>query len=100
MIFDIRNKIIIVTGSNSGIGLVISKSLIECGAAVIRLDRKFNSKKFKILKKNKSYLDIEIDWSDTKKIPKLLNDIKQKFNRIDGWINCHGITKEIDVNTK
>lgn len=99
MIFNIRNKIIIVTGGNSGIGMVISKFLTEHGAVVIRLDRKFNSKKFKILKKNKSNLDIEIDLSDTKKIPKLLKNIKKKFNRIDGLINCHGITKEIDVNT-
>ena len=99
MIFDIRNKTIIVTGGNSGIGLVISKSLIEYGAAVIRLDKKFNSKTFKVLKKNKSNLDIEIDLSDTKKIPKLLKNIKQNFNKIDGLINCHGITKEIDVNT-
>lgn len=99
MIFDIRNKIIIVTGGNSGIGMVISKFLIEYGAIVIRLDRKFNSKTFKILKKNKSNLDIKIDLSDTKKIPKLLKNIKEKFNRIDGLINCHGITKEIDVNT-
>ena len=83
MIFDIRNKTIIVTGGNSGIGLVISKSLIEYGAAVIRLDKKFNSKTFKVLKKNKSNLDIEIDLSDTKKIPKLLKNIKQNFNKID-----------------
>ena len=99
MIFNIKNKIIIVTGSNSGIGLVISKSLIEYGAVVIRLDKKFNAEPIKIFKKKKSNLDIEIDLSDTKKIPNLLRNIKKKFNRIDGLINCHGITREIKVNT-
>ena len=36
MIFDIKNKVIIVTGSNSGIGKLISEFLLEYGAKVIR----------------------------------------------------------------
>ena len=90
MIFDITNKIIIVTGGNSGIGLEISKNLIKFGALVIRLDKKFKSETFNVIQKNISNLDIEIDLSDTKKIPKLLKNIKKKFKRIDGLINCHG----------
>ena len=84
MIFVVRNKTIIVTGGNLGIVLLILKNLI------------LKRSKFK---KNKSNLDIEIDLSDTKKIQKLLNNIKQNFNKIDGLINCHEITMEIDVNT-
>ena len=99
MIFDITNKIIIVTGSNSGIGLTISKNLIKFGAVVIRLDKKFKSETFNVIQKNISNLDFEIDLSDTKKIPKLLKNIKKKFKRIDGLINCHGITKETNKNT-
>ena len=99
MLFNITNKIIIVTGGNSGIGLTISKSLIKFGAVVIRLDKKFKSKTFNVIKKNVTNLDIEIDLSDTKKIPNLLKKIKKNFKRIDGLINCHGITKEINNNT-
>ena len=84
MIFVVRNKTIIVTGGNLGIVLLILKNLI------------LKRSKFK---KNKSNLDIEIDLSDTKKIQKFLNNIKQNFNKIDGLINCHEITMEIDVNT-
>ena len=43
MIFDIKNKVIIVTGSNSGIGKLISKFLLEYGAKVIRIDKNFNN---------------------------------------------------------
>ena len=99
MIFDIKNKIIIVTGGNSGIGLIISKSLIEFGAVVIRLDKKFNSETLNTKKNSLSSLDIQIDLSDTKKIKKLVKDIIKKFNKIDGLINCHGITKEISGKT-
>ena len=79
MLFNITNKIIIVTGGNSGIGLTISKSLIKFGAVVIRLDKKFKSKTFNVIKKNVTNLDIEIDLSDTKKIPNLLKKIKKKL---------------------
>lgn len=96
MIFDIKNKVIIVTGGNSGIGLMISKYLIQYQAKVIRLDKKFLDKsKKKKIKNSLGSLDIKIDLSDIKKIPKILNKIKNKFNRIDGLVNCHGITKEI-----
>lgn len=46
-------------------------------------------------KKYINCLDIEIDLTETNKISKLLNKIINNFNRIDGLINCHGITKEI-----
>ena len=99
MIFDIKKKVIIVTGSNSGIGLTISKFLVSYGAKVIRLDKHFSNKLTK--KKTKKYincLDIEIDLTEINKISKLLDKIKNTFNRIDGLINCHGITREIKNN--
>ena len=50
MIFDIKNKVIIVTGSNSGIGKLISvEFLLEYGAKVIRVDKNFNNAAKKII---------------------------------------------------
>ena len=43
MIFDIKNKVIIVTGSNSGIGKLISKFLLEYGAKLIMIDKNFSN---------------------------------------------------------
>ena len=101
MIFDIRNKVIIVTGSNSGIGKLISKFLLEYGAKVIRIDKRFsNASKKKLLKSNPLSFDIKLDLSEVKKIPLNLKFIQKKFKKIDGLINCHGITKEIRNNKK
>lgn len=101
MIFDIKNKVIIVTGSNSGIGKLIAKFLLEYGSKVVRIDKSFlkdDNKKF--LKNNFVSFDIKADLSNTKKIPKILKTITTKFKKIDGLINCHGITKEIRNNKK
>ena len=101
MIFDIKNKVIIVTGSNSGIGKLISKFLLEYGAKVIRIDKNFsNSTKKKTFKSNSESFDIKFDLSDVKKIPSILKIIQKKFKKINGLINCHGITKEIKNNKK
>jgi len=94
--FNINKKVIIITGGNSGIGLTISKYFTNYGAEVIRIDKKFSNKiNNKSSKNNISNLDIKINLSDTKKIPKLLFKIKKRFSKIDGLINCHGITKEL-----
>ncbi len=100
MIFKIKNKVIIITGSNSGIGLSIAKNLIHQNAKVIRIDKNFSKAKSKgSFKKNIPSYDIKLDLSDTKKISTTLKKIVKKFKRIDGLINCHGITKEIKKNT-
>lgn len=94
--FNINKKVVIITGGNSGIGLTISKYFNNYGAKVIRIDKKFSNKiNNKSSKNNISNLDIKINLSDTKKIPKLLFKIKKRFSKIDGLINCHGITKEL-----
>ena len=99
MIFNIKNKVIIVTGSNSGIGQVIARFLANYGAKVIRIDKSFSEvKNKKSLKFRAASFDIKADLSDIKKIPKILKSITKNFNKIDGLINCHGMTKEIKNN--
>ena len=44
MKLNFRNKIVIVTGSNSGNGLAIAKAFSKLQAKVIRVDNKFTSK--------------------------------------------------------
>ena len=44
MIFDFKNKTVIVTGSNSGNGYAIAKAYSNLNANVIRIDKKFSTK--------------------------------------------------------
>ena len=83
-IFDLSKKNIIVTGSNRGNGLAITKGLIEVGAKVIRIDKEFNTD----IKSD----DYQFDLSKVSEIPSFISNLAKKYKKIHGLINNAGIT--------
>ena len=79
MMFSLKDKIIIVTGANGGNGSAISDGLEEYGATVVRADLpKYNVRN-----------PIQLDM--------LVANALQYDNRIDGLVNCAGVTHGNDV---
>ena len=83
-IFDLSKKNIIVTGANQGNGLAIAKGLIEAGANVIRVDKKFNT--------SLNSDDYQFDLSKISEMPSLVSNISKKYKKISGLVNNAGIT--------
>ena len=79
MMFSLKDKIIIVTGANGGNGSAISDGLEECGAVVVRAD----------LPKYDVRNPIQLDM--------LVANALQYDNRIDGLVNCAGVTHGNDI---
>ena len=78
-LFSLKNKIIIVTGANGGNGSAISDGLEEYGATVVRADLpRYNVRN-----------PIQLDM--------LVANALQYDNRIDGLVNCAGVTHGNDV---
>ncbi len=96
MNFD--NKLTVVAGGNSGIGLEIARGFYESGSDVIILGRnnKKNLKAVKDIKENnqqkalKSYV---CDLSKEKKFSEVAKNIYKNYGRIDNFINCVGLWK-------
>ena len=82
----LKNKHVIVTGSNSGNGLAIAKAFIDLGAKVIRIDKKFSSK----LKTE----DIKFDLENYDKVHELVRKIKKFTKKIDILVNNAGISEQ------
>lgn len=93
-----KNKVIIILGSNGRIGNSLCKNLYQSGYHVIGLDIEKNKKK-------NEYENIQINLSDEKKLKNLINKISLKYEKIDTVINCiypysKSWGKQIDSITK
>ena len=90
-LFDLKNKIIIVTGSSGRLGSQYSKILSMAGANVVLAD--IDSKKNKQLERQiiKNFrtdpMVCDVDISKKSEIEKMRNDILKKYGKIDVLIN-------------
>lgn len=82
---DFMDKIILVSGSSSGIGAGCADLLLENGSIVIGLD--INPATIE----NENYRHYEIDIRDEHKIAITLNEIEKSYGVIDGLVNCAGV---------
>ena len=86
-----KNKVAIVTGGGSGIGLAIATKFVQNNILTIIVGR--DEQKLKATKEKLGDLCIPMvcDLSDLTAIPKLVQDIKQKYGKIDVLVNNAGI---------
>ena len=89
--FDLNNKVVLITGATGGIGGEIAKTMKQAGATVVVTGR--NSEKM-----NKEFDDgfikIISDLSVDGACDKLINDTIETAGRLDILINNAGITKD------
>jgi len=70
-LFDLTNKVIVITGHNGLIGKAFVEACEQFGANVIGFDLPDN------------------DVTDKNNIEKFTNDVIDKYGHIDGLVNCH-----------
>ena len=77
---NLKNKVIIVTGSNGRIGCQVVKDLMKEGAVVISCD----------IKKPEKTLEnfFKFDIMNLKSTKNFLSSVKKKYKKIDGLIHC------------
>jgi NAD(P)-dependent dehydrogenase (short-subunit alcohol dehydrogenase family) len=94
MIFNLKQKVALVTGGGDGIGKAISQILSEHGAIVYILDVNEEAAKTtaeKIIEKDNQAHFIKCDVSDQKKVKKHVKAIYDKEGKIDILVNNAGI---------
>ena len=82
---DLKNKVVLVSGSSSGIGAGCVNLLLENNANVIGLDIEPNSIN------EEHYRHYTIDVRDEQNISLILDEIEKSYGVIDGLVNCAGI---------
>ena len=78
-----KDKIVVISGSNSGIGKTLSKEYIDKGAIVHGFD-------ITNAKNSDKYYAHKVDVRNFENIKKSIVDVLEKSNRIDIVVNCAG----------
>ena len=93
--FDMKDKVAIVTGSAMGNGWGIAKAFCEAGATVAMFD--LADKVFESAKQFESQgykaAPFKVDVSDFASVKKAVDEVAKKFGKIDILVNNPGIAK-------
>ncbi|MGB8574619.1 MAG: SDR family NAD(P)-dependent oxidoreductase, partial [Nitrososphaeraceae archaeon] len=106
---DFANKVVVVTGSGTGIGQAIAKKFAENGASIILLGRRkepleeTQSELQSIISKAGSSGKIKIfpgvDVSDEQAITNMFNTIAKEIGRVDILVNNAGVSGPVKLFT-
>ncbi|MDA8159052.1 MAG: 3-oxoacyl-[acyl-carrier-protein] reductase [Deltaproteobacteria bacterium] len=94
---ELTGKTAVVTGGSSGIGLSISKVLLNAGARVVIIDideKRFISVQDEIKKISPEFDFYEADIKNSEKISEIIQKIIYKESKIDILVNNAGIVKD------
>lgn len=101
MKIDFSGKVILVTGSTSGIGRQIAKQLLEDNAKVIihyGHNEKMAQETMRELDKFKHNIFLQkCDLADEKQIDEMFVNISKKFDKLDGLVNCAAYDKVLSI---
>lgn len=98
MDLNLNNKIILVTGGAKGIGEGITRVLAQEGAFPVILGRNEADNKF-LLEKIGDGDQFTVELTDPIACKNAVNEIIQKYNRIDGVVNNAGINDGIGLES-
>ena len=88
--FDLKGKVVLITGATGGIGGAIAKQMKTAGATVVVTGRSAE----KLSAFDDSFIKIVSDLSENDAAEKLISDTIEKMGRIDVLVNNAGITAD------
>ena len=92
--FEISNKVAIVTGASRGLGKAMAVGLAKAGANIVATDVLDTSSTVKEIEKlGRKVIGIKVDVSKKQDIEKMVQQTIKKFGRIDILVNNAGILR-------
>lgn len=99
--FSLASKLILITGSSSGIGRQCAISCSQMGARVILFGRDQNrlQETLGFMEEPEKHIIYSIDLLDYDGVSEIVKKVMALKGRIDGLINCAGISTTMPINS-
>jgi len=101
---NVKDKVVLITGSTRGIGNAIAREFIKenakvviCGSKLENSIKSVEELKKELNKNNDNILPVGLNMKDTSKIKEVIEEIISKWGRIDVLINNAGITSNVSL---
>ncbi|WP_260287183.1 SDR family oxidoreductase [Peribacillus aracenensis] len=94
---NVKDQVILVTGSGSGIGEGIATKLAESGAKVVINDidlTKAETVAHRLRENGYEAIGLQADITDTEQVNQMVDTIINRFQRIDGLVNNTGVVRD------
>lgn len=96
-----ENRVVLITGSTSGMGQQMAKQLLEEGAKVVINYAHDEEKAKQTMKLFKDYADnillVKADISDEEQVKEMFNKIEARFNQLDFVVNNAAYDKVLSI---
>ena len=92
--FNLKGKVAIVTGCNTGLGQGMAVGLAQAGADIAGVYRSDTGETQKMIEDlGRTFLPIKADLSSTEPINRIIEETLVKFGKIDILVNNAGIIR-------
>ena len=98
--FDLTNKVAVITGSSSGLGKQMARAFAGQGASVVLLARrleKLEELKKELEEKKTRVIAIKCDVTNVEEVNKAAETVEATFGHVDILVNCAGSAKNAGV---
>ncbi|MBR1925978.1 MAG: 3-oxoacyl-ACP reductase FabG [Clostridia bacterium] len=95
--FNLKNRVAVITGASSGLGKQMAFAFAECGASVVLMARrieKLEEVKKELEKKGAKCLALKCDVTKTDEINFCVKEAIKTFKKVDILVNCAGASKD------
>lgn len=100
--FNLKGKVVVVSGASSGLGVQMAKGFAEQGADIVITARRMErleeiAKEIRAL--GVKCLPVRCDVTDTASVNEAANSVEKEFEKVDILVNCAGSAKNAGVLT-
>jgi NAD(P)-dependent dehydrogenase (short-subunit alcohol dehydrogenase family) len=99
--FSLNGKTVIVTGASSGIGRQCAISCSKIGATVVAFgrDQERLNETLRLMERSGKHIVCAVDLLDYDHVADIVKEVVLQKGRIDGLINCAGISTTLPLNS-